>query len=86
MFTTRVMAVAVATVVGILGTAPTLASGESGTFSVLRGFVRDYATLEHAAGTISTGALEGTVATLASSGEPFTQGEHSLVKMLVLRN
>lgn len=82
MSTTRVMAVALATMVGILGTAPTLAAGESGTFSVLRSYVRDYATLEHATGTISTGALEGTVTTQASSGEPFTQGEHSLIKCL----
>ncbi len=82
MSTTRVMAVALASVVGVLGTTPTLAVGESGTFSVLRSYVRDYATLEHAAGTISTGVLEGTVTTLTSSGEPFTQGEHSLIRCL----
>ena len=80
MFTTRVMAVALATVVGSLGTASTLAADEGGTFSVLRSYVRDHATLEHAAGTISVGTLEGTVTTQASSGEPFTEGEHSLVR------
>lgn len=80
MSTATVMAVALATVVGFLGTAPTLAADEGGTFSVIRSYVRDHATLEHAAGTISTGTLEGTVTTQASSGEPFTQGEHSLVR------
>ena len=80
MSTTRVMAVALATVVGFLGTASALAADEGGTFCVLRSYVRDHATLEHAAGTISAGALEGTVTTQASSGEPFTEGEHSLVK------
>ena len=80
MSTIRVTVVALATVVGCLGTAPTLAADEGGTFSVIRSYVRDHATLEHAAGTISTGTLEGTVTTQASSGEPFTQGEHSLVR------
>ena len=58
MSTTRVMAVALATVVGFLGTASALAADEGGTFCVLRSYVRDHATLEHAAGTISAGALE----------------------------
>ena len=80
MSTTKVMAVALATVVGWLGTAPTLAADEGGTFSVLRSYVREHATLEHATGTISAGTLEGTVSTQASSGEPFTQGEHSLIR------
>ena len=79
MFTTRVTVVALATVFGLLGTAPTLAADEAGTFSVIRSYVRDHATLEHAEGTISAGTLEGTVTTHASSGEPFTQGEHSLI-------
>ena len=74
------MAVALATVAGFLGSASTLAADEGGTFSVLRSYVRDHATLEHAAGTTSVGTLEGTVTTQASSGEPFTEGEHSLVR------
>ena len=80
MLRTRVIAVALATVFGLLGAAPTLAADEGGTFSVIRSYVRDHATLEHAEGTISTGTLEGTVTTHASSGEPFTQGEHSLIR------
>ena len=80
MLRTRVMAVVLATVLAFLGTAPTLAADEGGTFSVIRSYVRDHATLEHAQGTISAGTLEGTVTTHASSGEPFTQGEHSLIR------
>ena len=33
-------------------------------------------------GTTSAGTREGTVITLASSGEPFTQGDHSLITCL----
>ena len=73
------MAIALATVVGFLSTASTLGADEGSTFSVLRSYVRDHTTLEHAADTISAGTLDGTVTTQASSDEPFTEGEHSLV-------
>ena len=77
----KVAAFALATtVVGWLGTTPTVVADEGGTFSVLRSYVREHAALEHAAGTISAGTLDGTVTTQASSGEPFTRGEHSLVR------
>ena len=79
------MAVALATVLGLLGTAPALGADEGGTFSVIRSYVRSHATLEHADGTISAGTLEGTVTTHASSGDPFTQGEHSLITCVFLR-
>ena len=82
MFTTKVKAITMAAVVVLLVTATTLAADDSGTFNVIRSYERTYATLEHAAGTITAGALEGTVTTLASSGEPFTQGEHSLITCL----
>ena len=77
------MAVALATVLGLPGAAPAALAGDGGTFSVIRSYVRDYATLEHAAGTISAGTLEGTVTTQVSSGEPFTQGEHSVIRCVV---
>ena len=79
MFITKVRAITMATMVGFLVIAPTLAADEGGTFSVIRSYVRNHVTLEHAVGTISAGTLEGTVTTLASSGEPFTQGDHSLI-------
>lgn len=79
----RVAATVLAIIVGVLGTAPTLAAGENGTFSVIRSYTRDYATLEHAVGTVSAGTLEGTATILASSGEPFTEGEHNLITCIV---
>ena len=79
MFTTKVRAITMATVLGFLVTAPTLAEDEGGTFSVIRSYVRNHATLEHAVGTVSVGTLEGTATTLASSGEPFTERDHSLI-------
>ena len=79
----RAAATVLAIAVGVPGMAPTLAAGESGSFSVIRSYIRDYATLEHAVGTLTAGTLEGTATTLASSGEPFTEGEHSLIKCMV---
>jgi hypothetical protein len=79
MFTTKIRAITVAIVVGFLATAPTLSADEGGTFSIIRSYVRTHTTLEHAVGTVTAGTLEGTVTTLASSGEPFTEGDHSLV-------
>ena len=43
---------------------------ESGTFSALASLVRDYATIEHAAGTIVGGSSEGTMTVLASPSSP----------------
>ena len=82
MFTAKVRAITMAAVFGFLVTAPALAEDEGGTFSVIRSYVRNHATLEHAVGTVTVGTLEGTVTTLASSGEPFTQGDHSLITCL----
>lgn len=79
----RAAATVLAIAVGIPGMAPALAAGENGSFSVIRSYIRDYATLEHAVGTLTAGTLEGTATTLASSGEPFTEGEHSLIKCMV---
>ena len=79
----RVAATALAIAIGILGTAPTRAADDGGSFSVIRSYVRDYSTLEHAVGTVSAGTLEGTATILASSGEPFTEGEHHLVTCIV---
>ena len=56
---------------------------ESGTFTALASLVRDYATIEHAAGTIVGGASEGTMTVLASSGGPFVAGEHPHVICVV---
>ena len=79
----RIAAIAMIIAGVVPGAAPVLAAGESGSFSVIRSYVRDYATLEHATGSLTAGTLEGTSTTLASSGEPFTEGEHSVIECLV---
>ena len=56
---------------------------ESGTFTALRSLVHDYATLSYAGGSVTAGTVEGTSTVLTSTGGPFAQGEHSLVKCVV---
>ena len=68
---------------GVFGAGRTAASDESGSFSIIRSFVRDYASFDHAEGQITGGTLKGTVTTLESSGAPFEEGQHSLIMCLV---
>ena len=63
----RVAATVLAIALGVLGTAPIRAADDSGSFSVIRSYTRDYATLEHAVGTVTAGTLEGTVTTLGQA-------------------
>ena len=79
----RLTATVLGTVVGMLCTAPSSFADEGGTFSIIRSYVSDYATLEHAAGTVTAGTLEGTATIHASSGEPFSHGEHGLIECVV---
>ena len=83
MYSGRGIAVVLAIVAGVLGTAYSAAAEESGSFSVIRNFVKDYISFEHAQGTITGGSLEGTGTVLQSSGEPFVEREHSLVTCMV---
>ena len=80
----RGIAVAAMAALGILCAAPTAFAQESGSFSVIATYVRDFTSIEHADGTYFGGSLEGSTTTLASSGEPFAEGEHSLSTCLVL--
>lgn len=68
---------------GVFGGGQTAASEEGGSFSVIRSFVRNYVSFEHAIGQITGGTLEGTVTTLKSSGAPFEEGQHGLVMCMV---
>ena len=77
------LAVALAAGAGILWAPPEISAEESGSFSLIATYVRDYTTLEHAEGTVFGGTLQGTSTILASSGEPFVEGEHSLVTCVV---
>ena len=56
---------------------------ESGSFRILQNYVQDYATIEHARGTVTAGTLFGTSTALESSGPPFVEGETGIAKCLV---
>ena len=77
------LALALAAGAGILWAPPEASAEESGSFSLIATYVRDYTTLEHATGTFFGGTLQGTSTVLTSSGGPFVEGEHSLVTCLV---
>ena len=80
----RVMAAAVLAATGILCAAPSAFAQESGSFSAIATYARDFTSIEHADGAYFGGSLEGSVTTLASSGEPFAVGGHSLSTCVVL--
>ena len=68
----------------LLCAAPSAFAQESGNFSAIATYVRDFTSIEHAEGTYFGGSMEGSVTTLASSGEPFVVGGHSLSTCVVL--
>ena len=78
----RICAALAVAAAGLFSTDAAVAE-ESGTFTGLASMVRDYATIEHAAGTIVGGSSEGTMTILASSGGPFVAGEHGHVTCVV---
>jgi len=83
MFLSRRICAAFAVAVAGLFSTHAVVAEESGTFSALASLIRDYATIEHAAGTIFGGSSEGTMTVLASSGGPFVTGEHGHVTCVV---
>ena len=83
MFSSRRICAALAVAAGGLFSTHTAVAEESGTFTALASLVRDYATIEHAAGTIVGGSSDGTMTVLASSGGPFVAGEHGHVTCVV---
>ena len=78
-----VLATAVAAL-GISCAAPGAFAQESGSFSAIATYVRDFTSIEHADGVYFGGSMEGSTTTLASSGEPFVEGGHSLSTCVVL--
>ena len=64
--------------------APSAFAQESGSFSVIATYVRDFTSIEHADGVYFGGSMEGSTTTLASSGAPFDEGGHSLSTCVVL--
>ena len=84
MFSIRQVCAALAVAAGGLFSTNAAVAEETGTFTALASMVRDYTTIEHAAGTIVGGASEGTMTVLESSGDPFIAGEHGHVICVVL--
>ena len=74
----RGIAVALAAAIGIPCAATSAFAQDSGSFSAIASYVRDFTTVEHADGTYFGGSLEGSTTILASSGDPFVEGGHSL--------
>ena len=67
----RGIAVALAAAIGIPCAATSAFGQESGSFSAIATYVRDFTTVEHAEGAYFGGKLEGSTTILASSGGPF---------------
>ena len=80
----RGITVALVAAMGILCAAPSAFAQESGSFSAIATYVRDFTSIEHTDGVYFGGSLEGSATTLASSGEPFVVGGHSLSTCVVL--
>ena len=79
----RGIAVALAAAIGIPCAAAGALGQESGSFSAIATYVRDFTSIEHADGAYFGGKLEGSTTILASSGDPFTAGGHSLSTCVV---
>ena len=58
-------------------------AGESGSFTLLNSFVRDYTVLEHAGGTVTGGPLQGTATVIGSGSGPFADGAHYRLSCVV---
>ena len=56
------------------------AAGESGTFSMVRVSIAEYTTVEHGEGSAFAGPLEGTSTVVRSTGAPFVEREHSVMR------
>ena len=79
----RGVAAAMLAVSGALCAAPSAFAQESGSFSAIATYVRDFTSIEHADGAYFGGKLEGSTTILASSGAPFDAGGHSLSTCVV---
>ena len=79
----RNMAAALVAGAAIMCAAYTAAAEESGSVRLIRTYVQDYTTVDHAGGSVTGGALEGTVTILQSSGGPFVAGTHERITCVV---
>ena len=56
---------------------------ESGSVRLIRTYVQDYTTIDHADARVTGGTLEGAVTILESSGGPFVEGTHDRATCVV---
>ena len=77
------IALALAAAAGFLCAAHPAAAGESGSVRLIRTYVQDYTTIDHADGSFTAGTLKGTVTVLRSSGGPFVEGAHDRITCVV---
>ena len=77
------IAVALAAAAGFLCAAHPAAAGESGSVRLIRTYVQDYTTVDHADGSFTAGTLKGAVTILRSSGGPFVEGVHDRITCVV---
>ncbi|MCY4420291.1 MAG: hypothetical protein OXC42_03440 [Gammaproteobacteria bacterium] len=69
--------------IGLLCTAQSILADESGSFSMLTIWKRDYSMLERPGKAVTIGTLKGVNTILESSRDPFVAGNHSLSNCLV---
>ena len=85
MFPGRKIIAVIAAAAAMVCTAHTAIAEESGRVRLIRTYVQDYTTIDHAGGRVTGGSLEGAVTILESSGEPFVEGTHERVTCVVYR-
>ena len=83
MFSVSKIAAALAAGAGILCAANTAMAEESGSVRLIRTYVQDYTTIDHAGARVTGGTLEGAVTILESSGGPFVEGTHDRATCVV---
>ncbi len=62
---------------------PTAVAEETGSFTMLHSYERNYTVIEHAGGQVTGGSLTGTSTVLRSSGAPFVKGSVSTANCIV---
>ena len=83
MFLVSKIAAALAAGAGVLCAAHTAMAEESGSVRLIRTYVQDYTTINHADARVTGGTLEGVVTILESSGGPFVEGTHGRATCVV---
>ena len=79
----RTLAAALVAGAAITCAAHTATAEESGSFRVVRTYVQDYVSIDHAGGSVTGGSLQGSITVMESSGAPFVAGTHERITCVV---